>query len=258
MQELEFFDSNCMLGRSREDMGVSFDNVDELKSHMERYFISSSLVYHSVAKHYNQLEGNDLLLEETKGQNNLYNAIVVLPHHTGEALEPTALRKYINTNKISAVRLCPKLHDFVIHPWATNQLFTLLDNMHVPVFLDYDVEHWSDPLPWNDIYEICSTYPNIPFVMTRLGCAANRTLFPLMDKCKNLHFEISYYAAHRGLENVAEKYGVGRMLFGTAAPIYAPSCPISMLYYSALSFEDKQRIASGNLKALIGGINYGK
>ena len=35
----------------------------------------------------------------------------------------------------------------------------------MPVFLDYGVEHWSELMPWDEIYRLCKTYPDIPFVL---------------------------------------------------------------------------------------------
>jgi len=126
----------------------------------------------------------------------------------------------------------------------------------MPVFIDMEIGHWSEPIPWNDIADLCDLYPNVPIIVTRLGCGDNRYLFPLMKRCRNLYFEISYYAAHLGLEGIAKRFGAKRMLFGTDAPVHAPACPIGMLYYSGLTEEEKADVAGGNLERLIGEIRY--
>lgn len=256
-QELKLFDSNCMLGRSIGSQGGSLDNLAMLRSYMSRYHISKVLVYSSIAKYYSPKEGNALLVEETKGQPDIYQMWVALPNHTGEFWEPEELRKRICAERIGAIRLCPKKHGYSTTDWCCGELLQVLNELQIPVFLDYEVQHWSDPLPWDEFYRLCRTYPKIPFVLTRIGCGSNRNLFALLEKCENLYFEISYFAANRWLEAVTKRFGASRMLFGTCAPIYSPGCPIGLLYYSAISDEDKQKIAGENLERLIGGINYG-
>jgi len=254
--ELSLFDCNAMLGRSRENQGASLDDVAALRFHMARYCIDKSLVYGAIAKGNSPKIGNEHLLNMVRGEEKIVPGLVVLPNHTGEFLDGIQLREQMVKEKVGAVRLCPNLHAYALKAWCCGELLSVLNDMRMPTFLDFDVQHWSEPLPWDDIHGLCTAFPDIPFVLVRVGCGANRNLFPLLDKCPNLHFEISYYAATRGLEGVAERFGAKRMLFGTHAPVFAPSCPIGMLYYSALSDGEKQKIASGNLEQLIGGIRY--
>lgn len=252
--ELSLFDCNVMLGPSRENMGVSLPDTDAMRAHMARYGIAKSLAYGSMAKGNSPRIGNDMLLDMTRGLDDVLPALVVLPHHTGEFPDSGALRAQILREKVGAVRLCPKLHAFSLRSWCVGELFSTLNDLRMPTFLDFEVQHWSDPLPWDEIDALCTQYPDTPIILVRVGCGANRNLYPLLGQHRNLHFEISYYAATRGLEGIALRFGADRMLFGTHAPIFAPSCPIGLLYYSSLSDADKQKVASGNLERLIGGI----
>lgn len=258
MKELDFFDSNCMLGRYKENEGVSFDNKELLYKSMKRYGIAKALVFSSFSKYENPIIGNGMLSEEIGREENLYQCWGVLPNATGEFVDPPVLKQQIINNRVSAVRMFPHLHDFSLSDWCCGELLKTLEEIKIPLLLDYGIQHWSDKYPWEDVHQLCRNYPELPVVLVRLGIAANRNLYPLLKIHDNLFFEISYYAANRGIECVVEKLGPSRMLFGTGAPVYSPACPIGMLYYSAISEQDKIRIAAGNLEMLIGRIEYGK
>ena len=256
MVELRLFDSGIMLGRAKMDKGGSFDTVKDLREVMGRCGIERALVYSALAKDSWPAKGNQALLEMIEGEEGLYPAWVGLPGHTGEFPDGETLKKQAKANRICALRLFPYHHTYPTSDFCCGELFHAMNEMHMPVFLDYGVEHWSEPMPWDEIYRLCRTWPDIPFVLVRVGCGSNRPLFPLLDQCPNLHFELSYFDANRGLESVTKRFGAGRMLFGTGMPIYNPACPIAMLYYADLSDQDKEKIAGENLQKLIGGICY--
>lgn len=257
MQELDLFDCNCMLGRAVCDKGWTFDTAEDLLKSMKYHFINKALVYSSAAKFNAPVTGNEELGAMVNGHDNLYKSWVVLPDYVKEFYSAEDLHKKLAENKVSSVRLCPRKHSFELSGWCCGRLYEIFDKMHIPVFIDLDLAHWSDPAPWDKIHDICIKYPGMPVILTRIGCGYNRNLFALLKKCPNLYFEISYFAANRGLEEVCEEFGAERMLFGTDSPIHAPSSPIGLLYYSSIPFSDKQKIASGNLEYLLGRVNYG-
>lgn len=257
------YDCNAMLGQSNESQGTSFPDAEAFLAHMRRYGIDKSLVFDSLAKFYNAAVGNEMLIERIKGIEQLRPVFVVTPGDTGEFWDVKTLKEKLCAHRAAGVRLCPivnsdgmKQESFSLKPWSVGEYMELFNEMRMPVFLDMDIGHWSEPLPWDDIAALCELYPNAPIIVTRLGCGDNRYLFPLMKRYENLYFEISYFAAHLGMEGVAKRFGVKRMLFGTDAPVHAPACPIGMLYYSCLTEEEKADVAGGNLERLIGEIRY--
>ena len=259
----KLYDCNAMLGSTIEAQGVSFADAQAMLRHMDRFGIDDSLVYGSLAKYYHAASGNERLIEMIRGVDRLRPVFVAMPGDTGEFWDMKTLREKICAHRAAGIRLCPmllsdgmRLESFSLKPWCVGEIMELADEMRLPVFLDMEVTHWSDPLPWDDIDRLCGLYPNAPVILVRLGCGDHRDLFPVMRNHGNLYFEISYYAAHLGLEGVASRFGAEQMLFGTDAPVHAPACPIGQLYYSMLTEEQKAAIAGGNLRRLIGGIRY--
>lgn len=255
-QPLELFDANCMLGIAPGDQGSSFDTLNELEAYRSRFEVSQVLVYAAMAKYYSPLEGNAHLHNLIGSAKGIHACYVVLPSGTGEFPAGRQLEQLLTKNQVSAVRMCPKIHDYEISLWNCSDLYKVLEGLCMPLFLDFDLQHWSDPVPWDAIHALCSSFPELPVVLTRIGCGYNRNLFNLMERCENLHFEMSYFAANLGIETVVRRFGADRLLFGTDAPVHTPSCPIGMLVYSELSDIEKQMIASGTLENLIGGLKH--
>lgn len=255
-KEISLFDCNAMLGIGPENEGSSFDTVSDLKKSMEIYCIDKALVYSALAKHYRPVEGNSLLGEQVKGPGNIYKSWVVLPGYTGEFLSGKELATAMKADNVVAARLCPVVFNVQLSPWACDDLMGVLNDLHMPLFLDFNVTHWSNVLPWDAIRNLCLAYPNIPIILNRIGCGYNRILFPLLNECPNLHFEISYFNAHNGIEAVTKNFGASRMLFGTDAPVHNPACPIGLLYFADIAYEDKVKIGRENLEKLIGDLQY--
>ena len=51
-----------------------------------------------------------------------------------------------------------------------------------------------------------------------VGYRELRVLLPLLDRHPNLACDLSYFAAHQGVEVVVRRFGAGRLLFGTGMP----------------------------------------
>jgi len=56
---------------------------------------------------------------------------------------------------------------------------------------------------------------------------------------------------HNGLEDICERFGARRLLFGTGYPQFALGPAITMIASAQISNHDKQLIASGNMRRLI-------
>jgi predicted TIM-barrel fold metal-dependent hydrolase len=80
---------------------------------------------------------------------------------------------------------------------------------------------------------------------------ATRYLHTLMSKHQNLYLEFSANQSNRAMEVYAGWFGAPRMLFGTGALDKSPGAAKSFVDYCALSEDEKQNIAGGNLARLL-------
>ena len=227
----------------------SFYTVEALERKMLHYGIGKALVYHSMAKEYSPVLGNELLLEEIKGHPSLYPVWVVMHHHTQEFPEPDALIRGMRASGVKAVRMFPGQweQNFSLAEWNCRELFTVLQEYRIPVMLGLD------STDWDGFYDLLSSYPQLNVIMTEADYRIDRNLYSLLKKFDNLFIEIMGYKVHNGIEEICRRFGAHRLIFGSGMPVYSGAV-VCMVTYARISGEEKKQIASGNLEKLTGGV----
>jgi predicted TIM-barrel fold metal-dependent hydrolase len=220
---------------------------------MDAYGIDRALVTHTYAKWFSPPAGNARLMDAIASNRRLAACWVVLPAGTGEVPpEETQVTELLAAGA-RAARLCPVAHRLSLEPWAVDRLLGALAARRVPLLLDLDNGHWSEARPWPFVAWAARTYPALPLVLLREPQANLRTLFPLLDRCPNVIVETSYFQVHDGLALVAERWGAGRLVFGTGLPLWDPGLPVTGLTYAGLSPPDLAAVAGGTLRRLLDG-----
>jgi len=244
--KLKFFDCNCSLGRRSTPSPEEFYSKEKLLEEMNYFGISRSLVYHSLAKEYNPDVGNEYLLKEIENVDELEPCWVLLPSYTKETLTPEKMIKKMLDNRVKAARIFPKEHNFSLEEWNIKDLFLVLNEHKIPLFLDLDQTDWKE------IYNICSHYSQIPLILTNVSYRIDRYLYPLLGKFNNLYIEISHYSVFRGIETICKNFGASHLLFGTRLPIFEAGSALNMVNFAHISQIDKQLISYENLDKLLG------
>ena len=249
MDNLDFFDCNCSIGMRGIVNPGSFYTVEELERKMKHYGIGKALVYHSMAKEYCPSIGNKFLMEEIKDHPALYPVWVVMHHHTQEFPEPDELIRNMRENGIKAVRMFPGQweQNFSIAKWNCEELFTVLQEYHVPVMIGLD------SIGWNDFYDLLSSYPQLNLIMTEADYRIDRNLYSMLKKFDNLYIEIMGYKVHSGIEEICKRFGAHRLIFGSGMPVFSGAA-VCMVNYARISEEEKKLIAGENLERLAGGV----
>lgn len=249
----EFFDANVWLGPLGQRPPGAPEDVPALLATMDAYGLTRALVTHTAAKWHDPATGNGRLTEELIGQDRLAACWAVLPAATGEApAEPKQVERLLGAGA-RAARLCPAAHRLSLEAWEVDRLLGALAERRVPLLLDFDNRHWSEPRPWRFIEWCCRTYPDLPVVLLREGQANFRTLFILLDRCPNLIVETSYLQGHDAINLLVERWGAHRLAFGTGLPVFDPALPIAGLTYAGLSSEELAAVAGGTLRSLMEG-----
>jgi len=237
-----------MIGRVSVSQPGFPHTVKQLLEVMNYFGIDEALVYHSLSKESHPAYGNQVLLEEITHTKRLHGMWVLMPGYTAELPKEDKLIKEMLGQGIKAARVFPGInrHNFSLKDWCAGRLLRALEKKLIPLFID------NDEINWDTVYELCSQYPKLPIVLTNVGYRINRFLYPLLERFRNLHIEISGYYGHRGIEVLTERFGAERLLFGTKLPYFTPASAIGMLLYAQMKESDKRLIAGGNLKRLLG------
>ena len=245
MGERKYFDCGVEIGIRRIMNPGSFYETTELLRKMKYYGIEKALAYHSLSTGYHPATGNDILMEQVADIPELLPCWVVMPHHTGEFPEPQALRQSMKRRGVRAVKMCPANHGYSTAEWNCGELFSMLAQCKAPLTLGYDQ---TSP---DAVHNILENHPGLVIILTNLpnGCARN--VYPLLKKFPELYLETIGFKPLEGVEDVCEKFGAGRLIFGSGAPLYSGGAAIGMLSYASISEEEKDMIAHKNLEQLL-------
>lgn len=254
---MKLFDSSVYLG-PWPGSAETFSDVNALVNKLGQLNIHAALVNHTLAWQHNPYYGNKLLMDEIREHPQLEACWGLTP---GPALEVygglTGLKKALIENKIRAIRLFPKDHVVSLEQWMTGGFFDLLNKLSIIVFLDVDQVFMQvgiydyDANRFSAIKEICQSYPNISLVINRTGYRPYQSLIQLMQQCDNLYLDLSFLATHQGVEDIVQRFGSARLLFGTSMPFVEAGGAIARLTYAGIPEEAKRDIASSNLERML-------
>jgi predicted TIM-barrel fold metal-dependent hydrolase len=120
-----------------------------------------------------------------------------------------------------------------------------LEAQAVPLFLDIEEADFGQ------IHSLCNEHPRLPVVLTRAPFRLSRQIYALLATTSNLQIEMSCFQLHGGIEDMCARFGAGRLLFGSAAPHFAPAPSVMAVRYAAISEDERAMIAGGNLQRLL-------
>lgn len=254
MQKLKFFDCNAYFGPRKIQMPGSFSTKEDLLSNMDLYGIEKALVTHAFSRELDPVEGNARLMSEIKDNDNLLPLWVALPHHTGEFPAPNKLISMMKEHNVRGVTLLasPAYYFFSLQEWNCGDLYNALEEANIPLFIGYPQ---FDP-NLEGLYTLLTNHPKLPVVLTNANYRLARNLYPLLARFDNLYVETFGFKAQDGIEDICDKFGAERLIFGSGMPESSGGGAVAMITYANISFEEKQKIASGNLEKLLGGVKF--
>jgi len=253
-----FFDANCMVGRYNLFRSGSFYTKERLLQEMTYYGISDALVFHAVSMENSPPLGNQLILKEVENAPSLHPVWSLLPSISGEMGPVESIVKDMKRFGVRVVRLFPLQFHFNLDDWCFSEIFDLLSEHKIPVIIDYfdPIAPHADRTDWQSVVSACRRYPGLPIIVTEFRFRTNRRLYQAMDKCPNLHIELSALWLFRAVEFICRKFGADRLLFGTRLPIRDPACSLGMVNYAMISEDEKEMVAGENLSRLMEGVRY--
>lgn len=152
---------------------------------------------------------------------------------------------------VRAVRVFPHSHNFVTADWCLGGLCRWLADRAMPLIVRHTETDWPD------LYELASTYPELPIVLesqTRKILYHTRTLFALLQRCPNVLVELSNFAAQGLLEFAVAQVGPERLIYGSFWPVNDPLVPVGLILDADIPWEHKTMIAGDNLRRLLQGV----
>jgi hypothetical protein len=246
-----------MVGRYSRYNPRSFYETERLLEELKYYGISDALIFHSLSMEHSPKPGNQYTLRESLKHPNLHPVWSFLPLSCGETSEPKVILENMRNANSRVARLFPRRFYFDLEDLLLDGSFEVFAKHRIPVIIDFlGPPHLSSNMPsqieWKKVFEVCQSYPDLPVIVSEFRTWSNRRMYQFMEKCPNLHVEISsLWSPFRLIEDLCRRFGAKRLIFGTRLPIRNPAGTLGMVNYSLISESEKRLIAGENLQKLM-------
>ena len=240
---IDFFDCNCSFGKWLGPVFKVSNTAKELVEEMDFCGIKRALVHHTEMRFHAPFDGNKTLFKEISDFPNLIPTRAILPYQTGEQPEDSKLLKEMKSQGIKALIAFPSEHQFLLDKETFGELLTVLSERRIPLFIRDNLIQ---------IRNVLRSFPKLTIIAISQGPHnLDRYFRPLIENYPNFYIDISSYVSENGIESFCEKYGPGRMIFGTGYPANYMGSAMLRLSQADIPVEYKKAIASENLEKIL-------
>jgi hypothetical protein len=243
-----FLDASCRVGRRAALDDEFAQQPDEVVGLLASYGIAGALCTHSWAEEHDPLAGNQEMRAVAARHPVFSTCAVILPPGTGEMPftgDPAGLVDYLGSIGARAVRLAPSKHGYSLTPTVCDDLLAALAETAFPVCVGLG------EIGWERLDEVLTRHPALRVILERIGYRHGRTVLPMLARHRGLHIETSTYVGHRAIEELVDRYGPWRPVFGTDQPFLDPGAALARILYADLTDEAREAVAGGNLARLL-------
>lgn len=221
-------------------------NAAELLEEMDFCGIDEAVVYHQSMVDVSPQYGNSVLLSDKRNYTGRLRAtITVAPSVSDVEFE---IGKIVQTAKefnLAGVRAFPQLNRYRLDRVTCGDLLDYLSGSGLPLYL-------SPMDNWDYIFETLKEFPDLTVILTNYGLwGSDRYFYPLVRAYKNVYVDTSDFQEIRGIEAFVNKFGGGRMLFGTNFPMDNMGGPATTLFCAKISDDAREDIAHRNIERLL-------
>lgn len=248
MQELFFYDANCCLGLPMNGGNYAPDAAALLQE-MDYYGVGKALVRHLNLDPAGAVQTNADLAKMLRADHSgrLLGAWCILPSQCDEIPPPEQFFASFKENRIAAITLSPFAHRYVPCRLTLGKILDAAAERKVPVLLNAFAGRWAE------LYDFMAAFPNLTTIYQEAvgKWGSDRNIRPLLENYPGFYFETAGYWVPEGIRDLAEKYGAGRIVYGSGFPRYNHGNGMLQLRHSGLPQESVAQIAGGNLSALL-------
>ncbi|HUT19514.1 MAG TPA: hypothetical protein VM366_10165 [Anaerolineae bacterium] len=251
MEDIAFFDCNVSFGiPPKPGLGYAA-TPDDLLAEMDHCGVDEALVTCAAQQFGSPLEGNEMVVVQTRGYARLHPVWALLPSQTGEFPEPAALIAQMRVHNVHALCAWPGQHHYLLDGRTFGSLLEELTARRVPLFLPL-TEQSGGQGGWSLAGSLLEEYPRLTLVLTNQSVwGQDRYFRPLVEQYPNLYLETSHYELANGLSDLCRRYGAERWLFGSAYPERCLGGAVYQLLRADVPRAAIKAIAGANLRRLL-------
>ena len=242
---MKIIDINMSLG-SRDYAGREV-TLSHLLAVMEDYHID-----HGVCYHYHALldpkDGNSKMAALAKESGGKLSVCAVLDPILGADNLPGegTLQERLAQFKPACLRVFPDTAKVPFHPIYWEEILDAANALALPVIVDcaYDNNFYTN-LP-----QTVLEYPDVKFILIREGCCRSRRIVPLLQKRENICFTTERMLDNLQIEELEERCGCDKLLFGSGYPEVCHSGPLGLNLYANITEENREKILCKNWEGM--------
>jgi predicted TIM-barrel fold metal-dependent hydrolase len=244
---VKVWDSNVSLG-PRHDFKVSVDTSEQTLEEMDRLEIEKAIVYSPHAVGFDSNDGNNYLIDLINSNERLIPQFVFNP--TWDNLEQ--FQDEIEKNRISSVRMTPSVHQYPFENWIVKPWLSWLQETKIPLWIPISYEFLSNESPVNpsELHETIRQYPELQVVIADVHYKYS-WIFQLLESLPNCYVEISQFIGTGAVEELIERLGYERILYGSGFPENNFGRQLYSIHQSGLEKNVLESICHKNVKELI-------
>ncbi len=222
-----------------------FPTPETLIEHLDYLGIDRSVVYSLEARDWSPRNGNAELLESIAPyKERLIPSFVITPPDYYEHGTMEFLREKAASGEVRVFRLCPSISRFALYEIER----VLAELAEFKPLVTIDVGEIAD---FRDLRYLAELFPQVNFAICQVMWGSFNHVLDVMWRCRNIFLETSWLHMFDAIEMVRENFGVRRMLFGIGHKSQYGAA-IGALAHAAISPEEREMIAHGNLEWLLG------
>lgn len=241
---MRFFDCNCRMGFEASPPIKHSDCEAKLLSELDFFGIDCALVTSSRDFYFSDKES-------AFSSNRLLPVLNFQPYGNADCYNDNMKDTLFN---YKAIRFQPIDSRFPLDCNLFREQLSLMEKRKIPFLLDLNHPGREYTIPYRQLDFLLEEFPSLPVVLLNTSYRIDSILFPLLKKHRSLRIELSGYQGFRAIEEVAERFGAYRILFGSRYPYFYPGAAMLRVETLALSMSDRERIAYKNIEELLGGI----
>lgn len=265
----DFFDVNHWLGNNEHYISDQKDSsqgnkdlAKKIQKRLDENDIKKCIITSKLALSYDWMIGNERLLDTSlSGKiDGLYYGLVLNPDVYFRYDFEKYLEKAYKDN-VRLFRIFPRSQLFYFNDYYMKNIYRILSEKRFPVMLDLkQLDITGNKYFDIDVLEkVLKENPDMPFILetTLKQCMFSRYYFPLLEQFGNLYLEASSLLLYDQIEHYVEKFGSGRLIFGTNYPNLPIEINTGRIILSDISEADKDNIVYKNLDNIVEGIEIG-
>lgn len=205
------------------------------------------------------IDGDNMLTDLINSNQSLVGSMIFPNYFISREQDFDKYLKKKYSEKFKFCRLYPKTHKYMIDDCVFGKIYFFLNKYRFPIIINLDEIDitGNKAINWQLISDISQQHPDIPLIIdggNSKELMFNGYFYQLLEKSENIYLETHNLLGFNQIEDIVEKFGSKKLIFGSFYPFYPGYLSCERIKYARISRDDKDNILSGNIKTILNNI----